>query len=1052
MPNIIGLNKIYENKELAIASFGTLGEREISRRDDGKQILARYYDEEGNVASLIGIYHYKRTDEDNNIDYGNIEVKDYSMTDMEYITSIVEYIRDIEQVIEINAETVDFLRARLAACCGSPTPPGPDTGDTGETITCTPPSGWSTGTTPNEMFFSIYALSSGTIRVNQVDSPYRLEYKFGAQDHGWHSVPYQVGTTEIPVQEGTLVEFLGSSQPEQGRTITFSGTDCEFVVYGNLLSLYGGGDDWELHDVNDGAYFPRLFEGCTGLTSAKCFILPATNLTDDNCYDNMFAGCTNMLYPPACLPSVNVPYCGYRAMFKDCTSLLESPEIRAQIVSDFGCNGMFQYCESLQAAPELYITNLNGERACMGMFYGCKNMTSAPMVLIPLSIPESGYSQMFAGCESILDGPEIMAVNVDVNACEGMFMGCISMTAATSTLRSESPSEYCYREMFSGCKNLIEAPVLPAKDIGYTECYYKMFSNCENLNHIVCFAEENTYNYDETTSWVYDVAPSGVFEKPASMDDWEINSDNGIPIGWTVVNRDYERTYLTFKIIEDGAITWYGQNGYELEYSMDDGDNWYPLTSLTLVRGDVVNVRSASNITEHGETIGYFEDDVHIKYEVYGNIMSLLYGDDYIGEDSLNCDYALAGLFDGCKGLTNAENLILPATSITEGGYQSMFNTCVNLKKTPKLPAGEVNVLGYAYMFEGCDSLLAAPQINATYIGDSGCTSMFNNCDNLLSGPFELKPTVVYEYTYAWMFEGCVNLITAPVIRATEGREYAFYSMFDGCESLVNAPVLRFDFNYDHICQSMFAGCTSLTHVPALTANNVYEYSCEGMFAGCTSLEVTPELRFTQIREHGCQSMFEGCTSLTHITNIPNTVSMGVNFDEYGYAMMFKNCTSLMWQHVPQIRLGSRDNGYIEMFYGCTSLANIMGTIYMDGNNNTYERMFMNCSSLTSGPLINENANNPGVECYKQMYKNCTSLTSISLSASDTSTRSHYEMCDGCVSLRNVRCLLTHIDSGATENWMRNVAPEGEFTKARGMEGWETGPNGIPVGWTVREF
>ena len=61
MPDIVGLNRIFENKEQAIESFGELGERLLSRSEDGKQVLARYYDEDGNVASLIGVYHYKRT-------------------------------------------------------------------------------------------------------------------------------------------------------------------------------------------------------------------------------------------------------------------------------------------------------------------------------------------------------------------------------------------------------------------------------------------------------------------------------------------------------------------------------------------------------------------------------------------------------------------------------------------------------------------------------------------------------------------------------------------------------------------------------------------------------------------------------------------------------------------------------------------------------------------------------------------------------------------------------------------------------------------------------
>ena len=76
MPDIVGLNIIFENRQEAIESFGELSGIRVSRYNDGRQVLARYYDADDNVASIIGIYHYKETI--NGEDYGNIELKDYS--------------------------------------------------------------------------------------------------------------------------------------------------------------------------------------------------------------------------------------------------------------------------------------------------------------------------------------------------------------------------------------------------------------------------------------------------------------------------------------------------------------------------------------------------------------------------------------------------------------------------------------------------------------------------------------------------------------------------------------------------------------------------------------------------------------------------------------------------------------------------------------------------------------------------------------------------------------------------------------------------------------
>ena len=65
------------------------------------------------------------------------------------------------------------------------------------------------------------------------------------------------------------------------------------------------------------------------------------------------------------------------------------------------------------------------------------------------------------------------------------------------------------------------------------------------------------------------------------------------------------------------------------------------------------------------------------KFNVYGNIMSLHYGDDFIGQTYLTGkDYAFDYLFGECSNLISAENLILPATTLATGCYGTMFGYC----------------------------------------------------------------------------------------------------------------------------------------------------------------------------------------------------------------------------------------------------------------------------------------------------------------------------------------------------------------------------------------
>lgn len=66
--------------------------------------------------------------------------------------------------------------------------------------------------------------------------------------------------------------------------------------------------------------------------------------------------------------------------------------------------------------------------------------------------------------------------------------------------------------------------------------------------------------------------------------------------------------------------------------------------------------------------------------------MSLIYGDNF--ENKTTMFYGCFGsLFYNCKALVSAENLILPANTLSNSCYLSMFGSCGNLTTAPELPA-----------------------------------------------------------------------------------------------------------------------------------------------------------------------------------------------------------------------------------------------------------------------------------------------------------------------------------------------------------------------------
>ena len=92
---------------------------------------------------------------------------------------------------------------------------------------------------------------------------------------------------------------------------------------------------------------------------------------------------------------------------------------------------------------------------------------------------------------------------------------------------------------------------------------------------------------------------------------------------------------------------------------------------------------------------------------------------------------------------------------------------------------------------------------------------------------------------------------------------------------------------------------------------------------------------------------------------------------------MFNGCTSLT--QAPELPATTLAYGcYQDMFYGCTSLTNTIGTLPATAlAERCYRNMFNGCISLTTTPELPATslANN----CYENMFKGCASLNSIKI-------------------------------------------------------------------------
>ncbi len=247
--------------------------------------------------------------------------------------------------------------------------------------------------------------------------------------------------------------------------------------------------------------YMRMFEGCTSLTDAPS-VLPATTLTED-CYCYMFNGCTSLKVAPKLPAKVLAEGC-YYAMFNGCTSLKDAPELPATMLADNCYYAMFNGCKSLKAAPELPATELKTE--CYEyMFMDCSSLVSAPS-LPATTLAQMCYSAMFAYCYSLKSTPALPATKLETG---------------------------CYNSMFVQCINLESAPELPAETLA-PGCYCGMFNACSNLKEVTIKATDASAD-SALYIWLSGVASTGTIHKSAKL-ELPIDSDSGIPKGWTVVN------------------------------------------------------------------------------------------------------------------------------------------------------------------------------------------------------------------------------------------------------------------------------------------------------------------------------------------------------------------------------------------------------------------------------------------------------------------------------------------------------------------------------------
>lgn len=852
-----------------------------------------------------------------------------------------------------------------------------------------------------------------------------------------------------------------------------------------------------------GLNYAYMFKGCTSLTTAPK--LPATELTM-GCYMGMFWNCSNLVTAPE-LPateftesyshSQDLSWC-YEKMFKNCVKLQEAPILPATVLTQGCYQEMFYGCSSLNYI-NCYAQDISAT--------DCTNSWVAGSSAIKtFSSQEEEYEEMLQGIPyKYGSNTQYIYTVTQTNAVPGITISDdfnpYDMRTWPEEYRPNArssrpdynysyydfvlPGWYAYYTYTINHWDNSDPPQLVEEVKKYT--YMPALDAEKGYNYL--WVSKREYNKDaqiidengeviDTGGWGeyqtpvllqylssenIGVASEGTFVK-GNNSNWSIGI-NGIPTNWTTEISPYTQ-YLTFDILTGGTINWNcsGINySKEISYSTNDGETWTTINSTTSI-----NVVANDKLLVKGSNTSYWSDTTTrckfsssngATFNLSGNIMSLVHGDDFIGKDSLDDGQVdingnhgwpniFRGLFSGCSGLKSAKNLILP-TTLSVGCFREMFVSS-GITIAPKLPALKMTKSCYSSMFSNCQSLTTVFDLPSTELATDCYSYMFENCSSLTTAP-ELPATKLYNYCYQGMFQGTA-ITESPELPATVLVPNCYSYMFGSCTNLNKITCNAYDISATSCTESwvddvastgVFIGNSSVNWTTGI--NGIPEgwtFSDTNSSANAkpnsrpfydeeTGQYIYPIIRYDQ----GHTSYFRKFLTFEILSD--GIIKWKTDFDSNSKTIYYSRYREEYWHEITSSLNGAQIEvkaGEILIFKGenisyeynhfDTSVQfNIYGNItsllygntnYMHGEgpgdkgkiydnisaNSVFKELFKDCFGLISAEHLILYPRTLTESCYAGMFKNCINLQkSPELQATTLANGCYQEMFENCINL-----------------------------------------------------
>jgi hypothetical protein len=584
-----------------------------------------------------------------------------------------------------------------------------------------------------------------------------------------------------------------------------------------------------------------------------------------------------------------------------------------------------------------------------------------------------------------------------------------------------------------------------------------------NMTQLATGTGTATYTGQKTSSVQKDVFFIAYAQEPGCREnsngwggDIPAAGYGGVPMTVEVLNTQGNDGNVTIKIpFNSGSIS----------YSKD-GANWTDTTvdhamtiTIPVVAGDKVYLKGINQIgLNNGYGLGII--NATVDHNVSGNIMSLIYGDNFATQTTLPMNLSggvFKNLFSGetenraNTRLKSAANLILPATTLRNSlyCYAGMFRNCSNLTAAPALPATVLETGCYEGMFVGCTSLTAAPALPATTLAQNCYSQMFQGCTGLTS--VECKALTNASNALTNWLNGINTTGTLTVPGNTQIADADWYKPagWTLVKDYSGMPLTLKVMSASEIEDA--TGDDSFTDgdpwdinimIPDTVDDSLatsLSYSTDGGSTWTTEAVDSTEQTITITTEIGGTVLLKGIAN-----QWAASTDTGLNITG-SYLIAEGNVMSLIYgdNFAGQTSFpANTDSNLSGLFSNCElyDASNLIlpATTLTDW---CYNLMFDSCMNLVNGPTVLP-ATTLAPGCYAGMFQNCASLeqapeimATATAGDPEQGEAALMSMFNTCETLNEVRC---HIEDGTLENtWLDGCASD---TAEVDPETGDTGP------------